>query len=142
MTRADRVFAGLVVLALGSSAVLLALFATLVLRAERLVLHGADDTADLVVVLVLGLALCGIALGLGSLLRQLLATAHLIRSLLRRTVVAPRPIGAVAAPLGLASRIDVVDDARPFSFCYWFLRPRVCISTGLIDRLDPHHDHE
>jgi len=137
VTRADRVFAGLVVLALGSSAVLLALFGTLLLRAERLLVHGADDTADLVVVLVLGLALCGIALGLGSLLRQLLATAQLIRSLLRRTVASPRHVGALAARLRLAGRIDVVADARPFSFCYWFLRPRICLSTGLLDRLDP-----
>ena len=137
MTRADRVFAGLVTLALGSSVVLIALFGTLVIRAEQLLAHGADDTADLVVVAVFALALCGIGLGLVSLLRQLLATAALIRSLLRRTVGAPAAVAAVATRLGLAGRIDVVDDERPFSFCYWFLRPRVCLSTGLIDRLEP-----
>ena len=137
MTRADRVFAGLVVLALGSSAVLIALFGTLLLRAEQLLVHGADDTADLVIVFVLGLALCGIGLGLVSLLRQLLATAALIRSLLRRTVPASRALHALAVRLGLSGRIDVVADPRPFSFCYWFLRPRVCLSTGLLDRLEP-----
>lgn len=137
MTRADRVFAGLVVLALGSSAVLLALLGTLLLRAEQLFAHGAADTADLVAVLVLGLALCGIGLGLGSLVRQLLATAALIRSLLRRTVALPDAISVVAERLGMAGRLDVVADLRPFSFCYWFLRPRVCISTGLLRRLEP-----
>lgn len=136
MTRADRVFAGLVALALGSSAVLIALFGTLLLRAEQLLAHGADDTADLVIVFVLGLALCGIGLGLVSLLRQLLATAALIRSLLRRTVPASGELRTLAARLGLAGRIDVVADPRPFSFCYWFLRPRVCLSTGLLDRLE------
>lgn len=137
MTRADRVFAGLVVLALGSSAVLIALLATLLVRAERLLVHGADGTADLVVVLVLALALCGIGLGLGSLARQLLATAQLIRSLLRRTVPVPPAVEALALRLRLAGRIDAVADERPFSFCYWFLRPRVCVSTGLLGRLEP-----
>jgi len=137
VTRADRVFAGLVVLALGSSAVLLLLFGTLLLRADLLLAHGADDPADLVVVLVLGLALCGIGLGLLSLLRQLLATAQLIRSLLRRTVVAPPEVEEVARRLALAGRVDVVEDERPFSFCYWFIRPRICVSTGLLDRLEP-----
>lgn len=136
MTRADRVFAGLVVLALASSAVLLALLGTLLLRAEQLLARGAEDTADLVAVLVLWLALCGIGLGLGSLVRQLLATAALIRSLLRRTVAPSSAIAGLAERLGMAGRIDVVADPRPFSFCYWFLRPRVCVSTGLLWRLE------
>ena len=137
MTRADRVFAGLVVLALCSGAVLIALLGTLLVRAERLLAHGADGAADLVVVLVLALALCGIGLGLGSLARQLLATAQLIRSLLRRTVAVPPAVAALALRLGLAGRIDAVADERPFSFCYWFLRPRICVSTGLLARLAP-----
>jgi Zn-dependent protease with chaperone function len=135
VTRADRVFAGLVILALGSSAVLIALLGTLLVRAERLLVHGADGATDLVVVLVLALALCGIGLGLGSLARQLLATAQLIRSLLRRTVPVPPAVEALALRLGLAGRIDTVADERPFSFCYWFLRPRICVSTGLLARL-------
>ncbi len=136
MTRADRAFAALVGLATVSSVVLLALFATLVVRAQQLAIHGPSDTADLVAVLVLGLAICGIGLGLGSLMRQLLATASLIRSLLRRRV--PTPLAAVraAAALGMAGRIDVVADRRAFSFCYWFIRPRVCLSTGLLARLE------
>jgi beta-lactamase regulating signal transducer with metallopeptidase domain len=71
------------------------------------------------------------------LLRQLLATAQLIRSLLRRTVVAPSEVDEVARRLALAGRVDVVEDERPFSFCYWFIRPRICVSTGLLDRLEP-----
>lgn len=137
MTRADRVFAGLVVLALGSSTVLLALFGTLLVRTEQLVVRGTADAADLVAVLVLVLALCGIALGLGSLMRQLLATAALIRSLLRRQLTPSGALAELAERLGLAGRIDVVVDLRPFSFCYWFLRPRVCVSTGLVERLQP-----
>lgn len=137
MTRADRAFSALVGLAIVSSVVLLALFATLVMRAQQLALSGPADTADLVAVLVLGLAICGIALGLGSLVRQLLATASLIRSLLRRRVATPPGLERAAATVGLAGRLDVVADSRAFSFCYWFVRPRICLSTGLIARLEP-----
>jgi len=41
-----------------------------------------------------------------------------------------------AGALGMAGRIDVVADRRAFSFCYWFIRPRVCLSTGLLARLE------
>jgi len=136
VTRADRAFAALVGLATVSSVVLLALFATLVVRAQQLAIHGPSDTADLVAVLVLGLAICGIGLGLGSLMRQLLATASLIRSLLRRRVPTPPAVVRRAGALGMAGRIDVVADRRAFSFCYWFIRPRVCLSTGLLARLE------
>lgn len=136
MTRADRAFAALVGLATVSSVVLLTLFATLVVRAQQLAIHGPSDTADLVAVLVLGLAICGIGLGLGSLMRQLLATASLIRSLLRRRVPTPPAVVRRAGALGMAGRIDVVADRRAFSFCYWFIRPRVCLSTGLLARLE------
>lgn len=136
MTRADRAFALLVGLAIASSAVLLALFATLVMRVQQLVAQGPSDTADLIPVLVLVLAICGIGLGLGSLGRQLVATASLIRSLLRRRLATPPAVGQAAAALGLAGRIDVVADRRAFSFCYWFIRPRVCLSSGLLSRLE------
>ena len=137
MTRADRAFATLVGLAIVSSVVLLALFVTLVMRAQQLATSGPADMADLVAVLVLGLAMCGIGLGLGSLVRQLLATASLIRSLLRRRVDTPPPLERAAADIGLAGRLDVVADGRAFSFCYWFVRPRICLSTGLLARLEP-----
>jgi len=137
VTRADRAFSALVGLAIVSSIVLLALFATLVMRAQQLAANGPADTADLVAVLVLGLAICGIGLGLGSLVRQLLATAGLIRSLLRRRVATPPELERAAEAVRLAGRLDVVADVRAFSFCYWFVRPRICLSTGLLARLDP-----
>jgi beta-lactamase regulating signal transducer with metallopeptidase domain len=133
---ADRAFGLLVVLALGSSALLIALLATLLPRGFALVTGGAADPASLVAVLVLILATFGVTLGLTSLFRQLLATLSLIRTLLSRRVTVSRRISGIAASLELAGRIDVVRDPRPFSFCYWFRRPRICLSTGLVKRLD------
>jgi len=133
---ADRAFGLLVLLALGSSALLITLLAALLPRGFAVVTGGTADIASVVAVLVLILATFGVTLGLASLFRQLLATLSLIRRLLSRRVTVSRRVGDVAARLELAGRIDVVRDPRPFSFCYWFRRPRICLSTGLIRRLD------
>jgi beta-lactamase regulating signal transducer with metallopeptidase domain len=133
---ADRAFGLLVLLALGSSALLIALLAALLPRGFAVVTGGAADTASIVAILVLILATFGVGLGLTSLFRQLLATLSLIRTLLSRRVTVSRRVAGLAAPLELAGRIDIVRDPRPFSFCYWFRRPRICLSTGLIKRLD------
>lgn len=138
MLRADRAFGLLVLLALVSSAILIALLAALIPHVELLAARGAEDMGDVVAIALLGLATLGISLGLSSLLRQLHATLSLIRSLLARRVAIPAPVCVAARGLGIDGRIDVVDDARPFSFCYWFMRPRICLSTTLIGRLD--HD--
>ncbi|HUG56528.1 MAG TPA: M56 family metallopeptidase [Candidatus Limnocylindrales bacterium] len=137
MARADRAFTMLVAVALVSSAVLVALLLTLLPHLERLVVSGAADVSDVVAVLVLFLAALGIALGLAALLRQLIATALLIRRLLGRRIPVPAAVRVAAHEAGLAGRIDVVEDARAFSFCYWFLRPRICLSTALVGRMEP-----
>ncbi|MBI2325753.1 MAG: M56 family metallopeptidase [Chloroflexi bacterium] len=136
MLRADRAFGLLVLLALVSSAILIALLGALIPHVELLLARGAEDMADVVAIVLLGLAMLGISLGLSSLLRQLHATLGLIRSLLARRVAIPAAVRAAAGGLGIDGRIDVVDDRRPFSFCYWFVRPRICLSTALIRRLD------
>jgi Zn-dependent protease with chaperone function len=105
-------------------------------RAEHLLGRGAEDTADVVAALVLLLAVCGISLGLATLFRQVAATAILIRGLVARKVDLPESVRMAASGLDIADRIDVVADERPFSFCYWFLRPRICLSTALVERLD------
>jgi Zn-dependent protease with chaperone function len=134
--RADRVFTSLLGLAFASSAILLALLVTLAPRVEHLLARGTEDTADVVAALVLLLAVCGISLGLMTLFRQLFATAVLIRGLVARKVALPSSVVDAARGLDLEGRIDVVADERPFSFCYWFLRPRICLSTALVERLD------
>ena len=133
---ADRAYALLVLLALTSSAILMILLGTLLPRVDDLFARGTRATADVVAALVLLLAFGGIALGLVALFRQLSETVALIRTLLSRRIATPAAVAALAHELGLGGRVDVVSDRRPFSFCYWFLRPRICLSTGLVGRLD------
>jgi beta-lactamase regulating signal transducer with metallopeptidase domain len=134
--RADRAFGALLLLALVSSAILVELLAALLPRAGLLAERGAEGAADVVALLLLALATLGIGLGLSSLCRQLYATLRLIRSLLARRVAVPPAVWSVARGLGIERRVDVVEDERPFSFCYWFVRPRICLSTALVRRLD------
>src|SRR5882672_10627629 len=133
--RADRAFGLVLALALGSSAILGALLATIIPHASNVLSRGPDDLVDAVTLLLLVLATCGIALGLGSLFRQLISTMVLIRALVSRRVATPRRVAELANELGIAGRVDVVADRRPFSFCYWFRDPRICVSTALVRRL-------
>ncbi|MDE3113411.1 MAG: M56 family metallopeptidase [Chloroflexota bacterium] len=135
MLRGERAFGVLILLGLVSSLVLGGVLAVLVPRAVVLATHGAGGPRDVVSILLIGLAALGITLGLSSLLRQLFATLRLIHRLLARRVETPERVDIAAGGLDLAGRIDVVDDERPFSFCYWFLRPRICLSTALVGRL-------
>lgn len=48
--------------------------------------------------------------------------------------VSPR-VAAAASAAGVGGRVDVVDAPRPFAFAYGWARPRICVSTGLIDRM-------
>ncbi len=59
-----------------------------------------------------------------------------LRRLRRQKIALPSTVLTAATGLDLDGRIDVVSDERPFSFCYWFLRPRICLSTALVERLD------
>ena len=133
--RADRAFGLVLVFALASSAILVALLARVIPQATHVLANGPDDVVDAVTLVILLLATCGIALGLGSLFRQLLTTLSLIRGLVARRVRTPGRVARHAHQHGIDGRIDVVSDPRPFSFCYWFRSPRICLSTALVRRL-------
>ncbi len=121
---ADRAFVALVGVSLASSAILAVLFVSLL-----------PHVGDPVPAVILFLATIGIVLGLTSLGRQLWGTLQLIRRLLHRRVASPERLTNIAEALAIGDRLDVVAEERPFAFTYWFARPRVCVSTGLIERL-------
>lgn len=62
--------------------------------------------------------------------RQML---HQVRALPRGAL--PEAVRVLAQQLEIADQLDVVDDAGNEAFCYGFLRPRICLTTGLIAML-------
>lgn len=47
----------------------------------------------------------------------------------------PAAVARAAGEAAVAGRVDVVAATRPFAFAYGWVRPRICLSTGLVDRL-------
>jgi beta-lactamase regulating signal transducer with metallopeptidase domain len=102
------------------------------------VCHSADLARNLLVMfLIAGLPLLlwiGIAGAVG--IDQYRRTRCFLRERLSRPRQ-PLPAGAwqIVAGLGLTKRIDLVAHASPDIFCYGLLRPRIYLTTGLIDLL-------
>ncbi len=72
-----------------------------------------------------------------SVRRQVRATSALAAHLHERTVTTPDAVTAAAGESGLGGRVDVVDDAEPWSFTYGVVSSRVAVSRGLVDALEP-----
>lgn len=65
---------------------------------------------------------------------RFLARLNLV-SLLDKSLVLPPELIAVCAELGLTQRIVVLSTRVPLAFCFGLLKPRICISTGLLATL-------
>jgi Zn-dependent protease with chaperone function len=85
--------------------------------------------------------LIAIGLGLRSGVASLLAQRRETRALLRLCLATRGPEGAPVelgrAAARLRDVLDVADLPAPLAFCYGYLRPRVLVTTGLVDVLDP-----
>lgn len=93
-------------------------------------LHSAPLIGSLAVV-ALGLA------GGHAATRQRLALHELRRATQgARLPAMPPTVVAAAQAAGVAGRIDLVTTSRAFGFVYGWRRPRICLSTGLVDRLN------
>jgi beta-lactamase regulating signal transducer with metallopeptidase domain len=143
--RAGRAFWGLVALAGLTGAGLLALLAWRL----PLVFHSAwlaclDALSSLREPLpAIGLALpmlllaLGVARGTGSLLVQLRQTRRLVAQLTPQRVAMGPDLATLAAELGLDQSLELVDDPAPYTFTQGLARPRVWLSTALVDLLEP-----
>lgn len=74
--------------------------------------------------------------GLGMLIRQLWLTHRLLADLARRQRLLPTALAGLVDALHLAGRVTLVEDAAPYAFAVGLLRPRIWLSTGLLDLLD------
>lgn len=83
--------------------------------------------------LTLGLPLIAIV----ATVRRWVRTHRFVRSIRSRRVqqVPPRLIASLRAE-GLDGQVDLVDFFQPLAFVYGFLRPRIVVTTDLVERLD------
>lgn len=86
-----------------------------------------------------GASLLGLVAVLAALraVRQERAAAAELCSMTRaaRLQSIPGNVGTTADAAGVVDSLDVVDASRPFAFVYGWLRPRICVSTGMVARL-------
>lgn len=74
----------------------------------------------------------GLFVGIRQLVRTRRAMQHML-ALPQRHL--PASIIACASELGINDRLDVVTHVQAIAFCYGLMRPRICITTGLLDIL-------
>jgi hypothetical protein len=86
---------------------------------------------------LLSLLAVGLLAGSVTLFLRVTRTRRLVRSLAYpRVVMLPPKLMDVLNELKLAGRVDLVASDRIYSFCHGFLRPRICLTTGLVDTLN------
>lgn len=92
----------------------------------------------LTVGLALALLLLHVVVALAVLFREKRKTSRLRGWLLSlRTDSWPWRLRRLAARLDLTGRIDLIDSQEPNAFCYGLVRPRICLTTGLLRCLKP-----
>lgn len=82
------------------------------------------------------LLVAGLLAGSVTLLLRVIRTRRLVCLLTEpRATVLPPKLAEVLNDLKLADRVDLVASERLYSFCYGFLRSRICLTTGLVNTL-------
>lgn len=138
---ADRAFWSIVALGAGVAGGGYAVFCC---GAYALVRHvgtggwlSLDRWAMAPVVVLAGLLMLGAGLGTYALVDQVRATRRLSAALTARRLGPPLRLVEAAQSVGLEGRVVLVDTPGPFSLTYGMIRPRVAISAGLLEVLDP-----
>ncbi len=76
-----------------------------------------------------------VAIGFSLLLAKLIKTRLFIKRILRNKINTPEKVYKIACRLNIEKNLDVVYDRLFSSFCYGFIKPRICLSFNLIQSL-------
>jgi Zn-dependent protease with chaperone function len=138
---ANRSFAALLAVVIGAAIVAgligCCVIAVVTYRFGQDGLSAIDKPGTLPALVLLALFGSGAVLGSRALRRQSRGTVRLgrrVRRYTRRPV--PERLLSAADAHGLGGRIDLIDAPEPCSFTYGLTRPRVAVSTGLLERVD------
>ncbi|MGI8586318.1 MAG: M56 family metallopeptidase [Chloroflexia bacterium] len=97
---------------------------------------NSDWAAHLMSYAILLLLLVGLICGFSSFLRLMARTRYTLRRLLEFTRPVDGALQTLLEPIQLADRLDLVQTEVPLAFCYGLLRPRICLSTGMVSALE------
>ena len=94
--------------------------------------------------------LAGVPGGLYAGMRQAVRTYGVVKQLQKLPQSEqPSSITRLTYTLHITDQIDLIDDIRPEAFCYGFLKPRICLTTGLLSTLTDaeveavlHHEYQ
>lgn len=83
------------------------------------------------------IVLMAIILLIGSLTLaiQILKTSRYLKKNLSRKIQIASILRSITQELNLDGKINIVKDNHKFSFCYGLVKPKICISTGLLKNL-------
>lgn len=84
-------------------------------------------------VLVLSLVMLGV---FSLLIFQVLKATLFVRKMLKDKVRIPKKVRDIVIELGIRDKLDVVLSGKLSSFCYGYIKPRICLSTTLINSLN------
>jgi Zn-dependent protease with chaperone function len=96
---------------------------------------GLSDSggAMVPVLLFIILVVVGLAFGVRSIVRQMVASSRLARRVRGLTLQLPDELALRASEVGLGGRVVFIDAPERFSFAYGVLTPRVAVSRGLLE---------
>ena len=100
-----------------------------------LVPTAADVPIHLVTYVLLAIGMLGAVAGASSLIAEYRRTRRLTHALLARRRPIPPALTSPIAAVGLDGRVDVVEAPEPIGFSFGLVRPRVCLTTGLLQLL-------
>lgn len=76
-----------------------------------------------------------VSLGIGLFLLQFYTTQRFIKRSLSSRVKLPTKVRKIASQLGILNQIDLVTSSYFSSFCYGFIKPRICIGSSTVKNL-------
>jgi len=84
-----------------------------------------------------GLAALLLTIGLFAIAWQIWRTSRYTRQLMNHAYLPlPPHVEALVAEFGPdVSQVTLIQSSKPIAFCFGFLRPRICLSTGLVELL-------
>lgn len=85
--------------------------------------------------LVFALAALAIGNGLRDSLVTLAGVLRFNHGLERQRAPLPPRVAALGDQLGLAERLTYLEHPEPAAFCYGFIRPRIAVTSALLDRI-------